>query len=292
MDRVRRRVKDKRVLALVKAFLKAGVMTESGQRDETTSGTPQGGILSPLLAHVALSVLDEFADKQWTSVMGSRRERENRRRRGLGTWRLVRYADDFVVMVHGTREHVEDLREEVDTVLAAAGLRLSPAKTRIVHLDDGFDFLGFRVVRRRKRGTDKWHVYTFIADTAVKALKRKVKSLTRKLSHLPYRAALIQINRILRGWANYFKHAVAKHTLARLTTFVWWRVVHWLMHRNRMTWTDVQRRFRRPDGWRPLTLDGTALFSLATVPVTRYRYRGNAIPSPWPEALQDPSPTA
>ena len=96
MDRVRLRVKDKRVLALVKAFLKAGIMTELGDRNETTSGTPQGGILSPLLANIALSVLDDFAAEQWTTAMATRRDRERRRNRGLPTWRLVRYADDGV----------------------------------------------------------------------------------------------------------------------------------------------------------------------------------------------------
>lgn len=95
LDRVRMRLKDKRVLALVKAFLKAGIMTELGERNETTSGTPQGGILSPLLANIALSALDNFAAEQWTNTMATRRDRERRRKHGLGTWRLVRYADDF-----------------------------------------------------------------------------------------------------------------------------------------------------------------------------------------------------
>ncbi|MFE9637144.1 reverse transcriptase/maturase family protein [Streptomyces sp. NPDC006463] len=104
------RLKDKRVLALVKAFLKAGIMTELGERNEATSGTPQGGILSPLLANIALSSLDDFAAEQWTNTMATRRDRERRRKHRLSTWRLVRYADDFVVMVHGTRAHVEELR--------------------------------------------------------------------------------------------------------------------------------------------------------------------------------------
>ncbi|MEV6862890.1 group II intron reverse transcriptase/maturase, partial [Streptosporangium subroseum] len=293
MGRVRMRVKDKRVLALVKAFLKAGIMTDLGEREETTSGTPQGGVLSPLLANIALSVLDDFATEQWAETMGTRRDRERRRRRGLPTWRLVRYADDFVIMVHGTGEHVETLRGQVREVLAVMGLVLSPAKTQIVHLADGFDFLGFRVVWRRKRGTDKWHVYTFIADRPVESLKRKIKALTQRLSHLDYKIALIRINQIQRGWANYFKHAVAKHTLSRLATFVWWRVVRWVMQRHRMTWKAIQRWLRDPQGrWMPIELEGITLFSLATVPITRYRYRGNSIPSPWPDALAGPAPTA
>ncbi|MER6409207.1 group II intron reverse transcriptase/maturase [Streptomyces viridosporus] len=293
MDRVRARVKDKRVLALVKAFLKAGIMTELGERNETISGTPQGGILSPLLANIALSVLDDFAAEQWSGAMATRREREQRRRRGLPTWRLVRYADDFVIMVHGTREHVEELRGQVSGVLAGMGLALSPAKTQIMHLADGFDFLGFRIVWKRKRGTDKWHVYTFIADKPVQALKRKIKALTQRLSHLDYKVALIRINQILRGWANYFNHAVAKHTMQTLHTFVWWRLVRWVMHRHRMTWTAIRRWLRGPQGrWKPIEMDGIRLFDLGRVSITRYRYRGNdGIPSPWPDALTGPIPT-
>ncbi|SUA47436.1 Transposase and inactivated derivatives [Nocardia africana] len=124
----------------------------------------------------------------------------------------VRYADDFVIMVHGTQQHAEHLRAEVSEVLAPLGLRLSESKTRIVHLADGFDFLGFRIAWMRKRGTGKWHVYTFVADKPVLAFKRKIRALTRRLSHLDYRVALVRINQIQRGWANYFKHAVAKHT--------------------------------------------------------------------------------
>jgi RNA-directed DNA polymerase len=293
MDRVRVRVKDKRVLALVKAFLKAGIMTEFGDRNETISGTPQGGILSPLLANIALSVLDDFAAEQWTTAMATRRDRERRRNRGLPTWRLVRYADDFVIMVHGTQQHVGELRGQVSEILARMGLVLSMAKTQIVHLAEGFDFLGFRVKWMRKRGTDKWHVYTFIADKPVESLKRKIKALTQRLSHLDYKIALIRINQILRGWANYFKHAVAKHTMQSLHTFVWWRVIRWVMHRHRMTWTAIRRWLRDPNGrWKPIELEGIKLFDLGRVSITRYRYRGNSIPTPWPDALTGPMPTA
>src|SRR3954447_15026841 len=145
MDRVRGRVKDKRVLALVKAFLKAGVLTELGENRDTHTGTPQGGILSPLLANIALHVLDEHLQGQWREHMGTEYRRTRRRRNGLGTWRLVRYADDFVVLVHGTRAHAEALHERIAQVLAPMGLRLSPAKTQVVHLSQGVDFLGFHL---------------------------------------------------------------------------------------------------------------------------------------------------
>lgn len=285
MGRVRRRIKDKRVLALVKAFLKAGIMTETGGREDSLTGTPQGGILSPLLANIALDVLDEHFDTQWRGW--SKEHRATRRRRGLGTWRMVRYADDFVVLVSGSRANAEAVRQEVTGVLAPLGLRLSATKTQVVHMSDGFDFLGFHIKWMRKRGTDKWHVYTFIADRPVRDLKAKIRSLTRRLSQADYRATLIRLNQIQGGWANYFKHAVAKHTFDKLRAVVWWRVVNWVMHRQRMRWRAVQRWLRGPTGWRPIVLDGAQLFDIASVRVTRYRFRGTNIPTPWPLQIID-----
>ena len=98
MGRVRSRIKDKRVLALVKAFLKAGLLSELGERRDTPTGTPQGGILSPLLANIALSVLDEHLHRPWRpgGPMSTSSRRSRRRSKGLPNWRIVRYADDFV----------------------------------------------------------------------------------------------------------------------------------------------------------------------------------------------------
>ena len=144
LDRVRRRVTDKRVLALVKAFLKAGIMAEGGQIRDSDTGTPQGGIASPLLANIALSVLDEHFCAKWDSH-GTDMRRFTHRKRGGATYRIVRYADDFVIMVNGSQAHAEVLWEEVASVLAPLGLRLSEAKSRVCHLDEGFDFLGFHI---------------------------------------------------------------------------------------------------------------------------------------------------
>ena len=148
------------MLGLVKAFLKAGVMTAPVDREETLTGTPQGGILSPLLANIALSVLDEHFTRQWDRRWARRSSGTAPQRHGLANWRLVRYADDFVFLVSGERHHAEALREQVAAVMAPMGLRLSPEKTRVVHIDEGFDFLGFHIRRMRKRGTNKHYVYT------------------------------------------------------------------------------------------------------------------------------------
>ncbi len=208
--------------------------------------------------------------------------RRRRSWKGLPNWRLVRYADDFVVLVDSERVHVETLREDITRVLAPIGLRLSPAKTRIVHMSEGFDFLGFHIQWRRKRGTDKWYVYTFVADRPLRAVKAKIRALTRRTSQQDLGAVLNRINQITRGWANYFRHAVAKDTFEHLRQFTWWRIVRWQRDRHRWNWKAVRRWLTTPTGgWKPISADGIELFNPASIPIRRYRYRGNQIPTPW-----------
>src|ERR671910_527699 len=175
MGRVRRRIGDKRVLGWVKAFLRAGILTEEGRNRETITGTPQGGILSPLLANIALSVLDEHFAAKW-KALGPEWTRAKRRRAGQPVMRLVRYADDFVVLLHGQRGDAEALWDEVGAVLAPMGLRLSAAKTRVCHIDEGFDFLGWRMQRRTWRGrTGKTTIYTYPSKKALASIVDKVR---------------------------------------------------------------------------------------------------------------------
>ncbi|MER7541246.1 group II intron reverse transcriptase/maturase [Streptomyces sp. NPDC097704] len=287
MNRVRMRIKDKRVLALVKAFLKSGLLTELGEQQETFTGTPQGGIISPLLANIALSALDEHLHQAWEpdGELSTSPRRERRSAKGLPSWRLVRYADDFVVLVKGTRRDTEALREEIVQVLAPMGLRLSEAKTQLVHLSEGFDFLGFHIQWRRKRGTDKWYVYTFIADRPLRSVKAKIRALTHRTSQQDLAVVLINLNRVTHGWANYFRHAVTKRTFSNLDNLVWWRVIRLLQERHHWNWSDVRRRLTTPTGrWRPISAGEIELRKISAIPVTRYRYRGNTIPSPWTPA--------
>ena len=243
-----------------------------------------GGVLSPLLANIALSALDEHVHGPWLTggAMSTSRRRVRRRAKGLPNWRIVRYADDFVILVHGTGDDVQTLHEDIANVLAPLGLRLSSAKTRIVHMSESLDFLGFRIQWRRKRGTSKWYVYTFIADRPIRSVKDKIRALTGRTSQQPPRDVLIRLNQIMRGWANYFQHAVCKHTLDHLENFVWHRVIRWWMRLRRWKWKDVRRRLTGPNGrWTRPAADGIELFNIASVPVTRYRYRGSKIPNPW-----------
>jgi RNA-directed DNA polymerase len=147
MDRVRTRVGDKRVLALVKAFLKAGILGEDHVFRNTDTGTPQGSILSPLLSNVALSVLDEYIAQAPGGPATSAYQRAKRRAQSLPNYRLVRYADDWCLAIHGTRADAETLREEIEEVLSGMGLRLSLEKTLITHIDEGLVFLGWRIQR-------------------------------------------------------------------------------------------------------------------------------------------------
>jgi RNA-directed DNA polymerase len=143
-----------------------------------------GGVVSPLLANIALSVLDEHVMAPWKpgGTMSTSGKRAYRRSKGRPTWRIIRYADDFLILVHGSREDTEAIREDVADKLVPLGLRLSPAKTQVVHMSDGFDFLGFRIRWKRQRGSNKWYVYTFIADRPVRSVKAKIRALTHKTS--------------------------------------------------------------------------------------------------------------
>jgi RNA-directed DNA polymerase len=284
MDRVRARVKDKRVLALVKAFLKAGVLTELGEHQDTLTGTPQGGILSPLIFNIALSALDERLHGPWKAggVMSTEGRRAARRRKGLPNYRIVRYADDFAVLTDGGEQDAAALREEITAVLARLGLRLSESKTRVAHLSEGFSFLGFRIQWRRKRGTSKWYVYTFIDNRPVRSVKAKIRALTRRTSQQDLGYVLTRLNQVMHGWANFFRHAVAKNVFAMLDSFAWRRVIRMLQVRHHWRWKDVRRHFTAPSGrWLPITAGGIEKRPIAAVPVTRYRYRGSKIPGPW-----------
>ncbi|MFI9848693.1 group II intron reverse transcriptase/maturase [Nonomuraea sp. NPDC051941] len=284
MDRLRKRIKDKRICSLVKAFLKSGVLTEFGAREETHTGTPQGGILSPLLANIALSALDEHFDQLWQQEMGTDGQRRQRRKKGLGNWRLIRYCDDFVIMVFGDRHHAEALREEVSTVLAPLGLRLAPEKTQVVHIDEGFTFLGFDIRRMRKRGTSKHYVYTTPSKKAVQSIKDKVRTKTyRSTRYQDLGELLADLNRSLAGWANYFRHGVSKASFSAVDSFTWNRLMRWIRAKYRgrtgLSMKELRRRFC-DKGWR-FAHNGVVFTGAASVAVTRYRYRGRNIPTPW-----------
>jgi RNA-directed DNA polymerase len=266
---------------LIKAFLKAGIMAQDGHLTDSTTGTPQGGIASPLLANIALGALDEHFCAKWDTHRDSS-ARARHRKRGGATYRIVRYADDFVVMVHGSKAHADALWEEVAGVLTPLGLHLSASKSRVCHLDEGLDFLGFHIQRRRKKGTSKHYVYTYPSKKALLSITAKVRALTDRSRHKTLAELLRQLNWTLRGWCNYFRHGVSARTFRYLDLFAWRRVTAWLRKRHAgITWKVLYRRWLtgRP-GHRPA--EGTmVLFLCQKVAVTRYRWRADNIPTPW-----------
>jgi RNA-directed DNA polymerase len=282
MSRVRERIGDRRVLALVKAFLKAGVLEETGAERDTIAGTPQGGILSPLLANIALSVLDEYFDREWARH-GGEWNRRRYRTRGGATYRLVRYADDFVILVNGTRDHAQALWGEVENVLGSVGLRLAADKTHLAHIDEGFDFLGFRIQRHRQWGSDRRYVYSYPSKKSLATIRRKVKAVTAyQMTGLPAKVVFLRLGQITRGWAYYFRHGASKTAFLRLGNYVWQRAWKWLRRKHRKRhWKWIRRRYYPlPTGGFPQA-DGVELFNPATVEIKRHRYRGKHIPTPW-----------
>lgn len=285
LGRVRDRIKDKRVVTLVKAFLKAGILTEAGAESDSNKGTPQGGILSPLLSNIALSILDEHFAEKWQEQSATEYARRKRRQTGKANVRLIRYADDFLLLLDGNAEHATACKAETAEVLAAIGLRLSAAKTRISHIDEGVDFLGVRIQRHRSRSNGRLYVYTYPSKAALQSIMAKVKALTGPQTlNMSLKTLLIQINRKLRGWANYHRYGVSQRTFAYVGHYTWYRLGRWLRKKHSgMTWRTLNRRFF-PGGI--ATKDGISMFNPQTVTIERYRYRGTKIPNPWQPITQ------
>ena len=245
---IRQRVCDERVMALIEAMLKAGVM-EGTLFQHTTEGTPQGGILSPLLANIYLHQFDRW----WWDTYGSLHpnQKAKRRQQGVGNCILTRYADDFVLLCNGPHAEAERLREEARQVLwDQLQLELSVEKTHITHVTDGFDFLGFHLVWKLPKQGKPWLRITPSAKS-VERFKRRIKTLTQRNTF--YQAPLEKINglnRVMRGWNQYYEYANATRTASELTYWAHDRLFIWLKKRHKQTanWVIAHYRQTRTTG--------------------------------------------
>ena len=223
MKLVAKRMSDRRLLKLLKKWLEAGVM-EDGRERRTIAGTPQGGVISPLLANIYLHVLDAA----W--------ERDGQQ---YGT--LVRYADDFVVMCN-TRKQCEQAEARVRQVLTRLGLELHSEKTRRVDLsfgNQGFDFLGCHL--RKKMSGRIWakerkrvyFLHRYPSSRSMKRVRQRVKELTgRERSGVKdVRMIIRDLNPVLRGWGNYFRTGNAAKRFNQIDSYVFERLLGFMLKR-------------------------------------------------------------
>ena len=252
----------KNIVRTIEKMLKAGIM-ENQRISPSEEGTPQGGIISPMLANVALTMLDE----RFKERFGYKRKKEVNP--------MVRYADDFVLLAK-SEEQAEDMKSYVGNLLELEiGVKLSDEKTQITEITNGFDFLGFNI-RKHKNGTVKK-----LLTIPSKANVEEVINNLRRTFDFAYEhgcridTLLNLVNPIIRGWANYYRHFVAKRAFRRISNKVWGMTARFIRRKYPNTikskWSELF--FTSVNGDRWILHDrntGATLIKMATIPITRY----------------------
>lgn len=298
---IRKRIRDRRFLRLLWRFLKAGHV-DRGLFRAASEGVPQGGVISPLLSNIMLDEFDQWLETRylskkarkdrwaWNFGIQQRRPitiRENRQWKPAVAY--CRYADDFVVIVKGTKSHAETIREECRAFLEdKLNLTLNMGKTHITHVNDGFVFLGHRIIRKRgPRGTMRP-----VTTIPKEKLRNFAATLVEQLSG-NYGANAIDLvedlNRRLAGWANFYRYT--DYTAAiygKLDRTVFWKLAHWLARKHRCSIKALMRRWiQRPTPGTAKTwvlwgrsgqghICGVALRRLVTSSKRQFRWRNPA----------------
>ena len=302
MNRVRRRITDAKVTRLVGAFLKAGVMSDA-QWIRADSGTPQGGILSPLLANIALAAVEErYKRHVWPRDSATRRPRaperavlsdpaaiarranSNRaydRQHHRAVFVPIRYADDFIILVAHEGRSLDDCRRTAEReksalareLKAELGLELSEEKTLVTPVTNTMRFLGHHLRVRRHRLHGRLVPHAVVPKDRSKRLRHTIKGLfSRETVNCTLENRLRVLNPVLRGWASFYKHAWgAKRVFVTTDDYVWWTILRWLRkkHRSARNWQLYARyTWRKPRGRMKRWSDGsTKLLSISSTPV-------------------------
>jgi group II intron reverse transcriptase/maturase len=291
MDRVRRRIQDRKVLRLILAFLKADIMIEGNRRHPVT-GTPQGGIISPLLANIYLTAIDErylrwIPKPQEKNPKRAQQNLQTDYKRGRPGFYVVRYADDFVVLVQGAQQDAEDERQALAQFLEEElRMELSMEKTKITDVREGFEFLGYRVVQKKALSTGRYCGTLFIPKSKSQLLRDKIKAKVRETPTGYTLADLIgDLNPVITGWRNYYRYAnLAWKEFGKHDWWLYWRIKSWLGKKHRKASARALRRFYTApregtrSGWRE---DGKKLTHFTDVKRLRYPDRGLRIPNRW-----------
>ncbi len=271
---------------LIKQWLKAGYV-EKEVFHATDGGTPQGGVISPLLANIALHGMEEAIGVRYNS-----------KEEVVGKRAVVRYADDFVCFCE-TKEDAEQVQGILTEWLKERGLALSEEKTRIVHLTEGFDFLGFNVRHYPAPRTSRtgWKLLIKPSKQSVQEVQKSLKNLWMKAQGTNIQTILIQLNPIIRGWANYFRTVVASETFKSLDHWMYQRQYRYAKHMH----PNKSLKWRRHKYWGRLNLDrldtwtfgdkqtGRYLLKFSWFPIERHvLVSGRASPdNPHPRVLLD-----
>ena len=229
---------------LIKQWLKAGYV-EMGQLHQTESGTPQGGIISPLLANIALHGMEEFLSQFVVKI-----RRFNERGKVIKTqtkerYGFVRFADDFIITARN-KEDIDYIKPYISGWLKDRGLELNQDKTRIVNIEDGFNFLGFNI--RQNKGK----CLTKPQKEKVLAKLKEIREWLKRNPEVPPEAIIAKLNPIIRGWGNYYRFGVSKEVFSYFDHQVWKALYRWALRRHskrRKKWV-TKKYFNKKNGWK------------------------------------------
>ncbi len=243
MKVVKKRIADKNIHELLWKFLRAGVMYK-GSINETLTGTPQGGIISPLLANLYLDQLDKYMES--ISLNLTMYQRRRRRVKGKGNFLYVRYADDFVVLCNGTKAETLAMKEELRGFLSTKGLTLSEEKTKVTHITEGFQFLGYRIIREIG-SNGKMVAKVEIPERAMQRFQHTMRRILAPNTHNDTTKAKIHAaNRVIRGWCQYYRVTNSPSIpFKKLNNEIFWEMAHWLGRKYRLSMTAVMQKYRK-----------------------------------------------